>query len=273
MKWNRLLMVVSFLMVLGTAHPANAELFNMDPWAGLYNTGGYNLLGFGNSLYSTNQYLSGLYGSGWGGSCGSLLGSCSSPWSSAGLFGNNWGLGSMYGLGGININLDIDLNLYSLYSGLLGGSSCGGFGGFSSLCGLGSSSCGYPSLYGFGSGYNPYDIGCSLGYCGSSSYLPYYGNSMYNNNWSSLYPSTWNSFYPSTWNNSYSNPYNFSLNINYQPTSYIPSWGGCDGVIVPCSTPTIPVTPVTPWQPTYQQQQTYTPTSPVRYQIPRAATH
>ena len=87
---NKFLSVTGLFLALLVIQPsvARAEYSSGNPWSGLYNTGGYNLLGFGDSLYQTSQYMSsygggyggnsyggGYGGDSWGGGCGSFMGS------------------------------------------------------------------------------------------------------------------------------------------------------------------------------------------------------
>lgn len=130
-------------------------------------------MSFGNDLYNTSQFLDNQYygnsSYGYGGSCGSFSGDCYSSYDSCGLYGDDWGVGG-YGYGS-DYGLGIDMSPFSSYydTNYNNYDSCGYGGGYDQ--------CGSYSNYG-----NNYDIGCSVGYCGSSQ-LPYYGDSLYSNNY------------------------------------------------------------------------------------------
>lgn len=181
-----------------------------DSWGGLFNTGGYNLYGFGSDIYSLGGYSSG-YDS-WGGGCGNIYSGCGGGYDSAGMYGSDWG-----SLGG-GFSLDIGISIYPLTD-----FSSYGYSDYSSL-------------------YNSCDIGCSVGYCDGSAY-PYTGNYMNNNPWSST-PSYWD--YPYTSYDPYQyysqNPYSYPTNYGniprdpYGPPPSIPPYGGCDNIIVMCPT-------------------------------------
>ncbi len=215
--------------------------FEISPWNGLYNTGGYNLLTFGNNLYDLSNYFNNYYwpsgiDSYWGGSCGSFFSSCYSPYDSLGLFGfnENW----------FDLNINIDINL--LLSPFLYGGYCG-YGG-SYLCGCGS------NLY-------------NNQFCGS--FQNYLGSFPYNNNY--LFPyynwtNTGQNYGWFDWNSSFL-PIN--IGINY-PVS-VPVWGGCDNIFIPCASSTNPYYNTTPIVQQYSPYYNYVPTEPLRYQIPRGA--
>lgn len=272
MKWNRFLAGLGLAVAMTFVTSARAESYygSGDLWGGLYGTGGYNLLDFGLDIYNTGSYLGSNYGyDSWGGGCGSFYSTCSSPYSTSGLYGSDWGMTPyLYGYGsGLSIDINININLYlgGLYSAMP-----------------------YGYGYGYGSGYGSggYDVGCSIGYCSGGSSYPWmypfgydtygYGNNSYGSN-----------YYSNLWG---SNPYGLpgmyfpiDININpwtngsYTPPTSIPPYGSCGGLI-PC--PTGPITrndppvyqypPVNP--PVYQPQDQVSPNDPIRYRVPRGVT-
>ena len=156
-----------------------------------------------------------------------------------------------------------------------------GYGGLGSYTGL-SSGMGCGS--GFGSGY---DVGCSIGMC-QSGYSPYYMDS---------------SLYGGGLLNSYqSGGFDITVNINLfglSTPSYIPSFPNCGGGVIQCPGSQMPPTtyypptgyppttyppmfppttyppttfpPTTPHAP--QPSQEVVPTDPIRFRVPRTATH
>ncbi len=269
---KRVMQVLMVVGMLATFSSAQAELqfgytnysspgygssYGGDPWAGMYGTGGYNLAGFGNSMYGVGNYLNSGYASGygygggygnygtWGGSCSSIMTPCSGGYDSA------------------KILVDVTITLPSYNYGSCGGgystcgSTCGGYsyspcGNYNpcgSSCG-GYSSCGGGSTCG-GYGYNNYVY---------PTYLPIYPT----------YPSypTYPTYptYPSI--NPNTGTY-VSVDVTTPPQ--LPPWGGCGGVVACPTTPTIPTTPVVPVAPTYNYQGQSVPVSPVRYTVPRGA--
>jgi hypothetical protein len=262
--WKRLITSFGLVAALAVSVPSLAEDYSYgDPWGGMYNTGGYNLFDFGLNLYDTSSYLNSNYGydsSMYGGSCGSFYSSCSGGYDTAGLYGSDFGLSPyLYGSSSYSTGIDITINI-NILSNLL----------------YSMPYMSYP--YGYGSGSQYGDIGCSVGYCsGGGSYgydqpymypgFPYSGGSSYYGDY----------FGQNTYN--YGIPGYNTIDINvynpwqsYQPPVYTPPYNGCGVGSYLC--PTGPVTRIDPprYDPTYPP--TYPPTTypPTTYPIPPRVT-
>ncbi len=270
MNWKSFLVSFGlFCLTMVSPSTAFAECGGMCSWGGMMGTGGSNLYGFGSNLFDVTSMLGGGLS---GGGCG-LMSSCGSSFGSAGLFGNNWGLG-----GGGSSSFDIDLGLLILPDG--GGNSC------SSCC----SSCGggggsdLSSLALLSSLFDP---GCSIGMCSGSGMMPYTNQGLLGTMLNPLAAAMLNPMSPlnplsrllnplgNSMLNPIMNPYPYGLlnppggsfvppgssfpnpMINPFPGTVLPDgtvvgrppvipYGGCDGVIVLCPTSTVIGAPGSP---------------------------
>ena len=256
-KW----IIVLAVSVLGST-PAKAcgDYGCGDAWGGLYSVGDYNLYQFGSGMYDIGVSLGGYDVSSqynYGGSCGSLITSCSGGYDSGNLYGSHWGLAS----GG---SLDIGITISATPSEPISmTNSC-------DVCGMAP--------------YQNYDVGCSVGYC-DSGYAPYPGSSYSSNNpWFNAWDHYFNQiptqpsypqypYFPPSFTqvprDPYQNPY-----FPPAPPS-VPPYGVCDNIVVMCPTgivtrptpipgtgysiPRDPFSPPTTFPPTVYPPQTYPP--------------
>ncbi|MEZ4749642.1 MAG: hypothetical protein R3B54_03150 [Bdellovibrionota bacterium] len=244
MKWKLFQLLLSVAVLFASQAKAEYYTYNnyspyYDGYSGLYNTGG------------TNLYNLGAFGS---------------------------QLGSYYGNAGYG-------NDYSYYPTNYG--SCGGYGSvYSSGCSaynnLGFYGYSDPSSYYYGNSFG-YGYDSSYYYPSSSSYwssnygYDYGYNSSYNIGWdtSYYYPSYYDYGYGygggyNYWNYSPVNIYAPTYNIYYAPQTTVGS-NTCNGVTVPCTTPTNPVDPVNPVNPIFTPQTQVSQTPPNRIRVPRGA--
>lgn len=253
-RFEKIFLGLAVLVSLWAAPSAQAYSMNyggaVDPtWAGVYNTMGYSGYGAMSGVYTS---LAGLgygasnswYGSNWGGSCGTMMYSCSGGYDYANLYGAGYygGNYSDYGYGSGYYDYNIHINYIVPYY----------VGGYSSC---GTSACG-TSTCNSGCSHSTSACGTCM-WCGSNG-----GGSWYMPGYS--YPPSYPGITYNPLNNNTGYPPDQVINIVTSPP-VLPPWGGCGNVV---SCPTGPVQPQTP---TYTAGGTATGTTPVRYRIPRTA--
>lgn len=269
--------VYTFILFLSSLGFANCDYCE---WGGLQATGGYNLFNFGLNLYSGLDYSYGSSGyDSWGGSCGTLISSCGGGYSAPGLYGNNWGPYS----GGGDYAFLIDIQISPIASG-----SCGGY----------NSGCG-----------GNIDVGCGVGYCSpsGSTWVPDIPNPFLTPNMpfpgspmlppyggGPTYPPFSQSPFPPYSQPPYAGPTfppypptggipgpGYPSNPLPSPPRYIPPYGGCDDIFVPCprgpvgrnNPPGYPPPSTGPQSPNYPPRVEVIPVNPDRGKVPRGIVH